>query len=372
MALDFGSGIHEALEYYYLAKANIPPYLEKAAQPNFIEVALNAFDRWYDWADERIASDKGLPSEAKRSLQNQLIELADLGEEMLYGYHQYSSGADDFTVHAVEGTMTGAGTSWLSKHWEDREHVAEHSEAAVVLHKDSGRLLCPILDPDTRAPLPKHPCLTTRIDLLVLRRPEGVRGLWVYDHKTSSSQPSDKGLDFDDQVTAMCYIVWRWLGIVPRGVAFNYLIKHAPKEPRILKSGKLSTAKDQLTTADKYRGELIERGLMLRDGTIQDEKYRDAYQALLSYDWDRFFTRDYVQRNIYELLNFEERLFDEWQDMADARDGELITYPNFSRMWCPRCEMGPLCLAMEDGSDVEAIRDTRYMQAPDRKATKRI
>ncbi|HEX4503381.1 MAG TPA: PD-(D/E)XK nuclease family protein [Scandinavium sp.] len=372
MALDFGSGIHEALEAYYLRKADTPEYLQSAADNVILDAALNAWDKWYYWADERIVSDKELMTEAKVSLGDALVELGDLGEEMLKGYHQYAHHEDDFTVHAIEGTLTGAGTSWLNKHFEEREHIAEHSESAVVLHKPSGRLLCPILDPETRQPLPGRPCLSAKIDLLVLRRPEGVRGLWVYDHKSSESQPNDRGLDFDDQATGYTYVVWRWLGMMPRGVCFNYLIKQAPKEPRILKAGNLSAAKDQLTTAQKYKAELQRRGLMLKDGTIKNPKYRGAYEALLSYGWDRFFTRHYVMKNINEMLNFEYRLVDEYYDMLDVKTGDLAPYPNMSRLWCPRCEMAPICLAMEDGSDVESIIDTRYMQAPDRKASRRI
>lgn len=379
MALDFGSGIHEALEAYYLRKADTPGYIQEAAAPVLLENSLNAFDKWWEWADSRIEDDPDLMEEAKISLGNELIILGDLGEEMLHGYHQFAQVEDDFTIHAVEGTMTGAGKSWLNKHSAEREHIAEHSESAVVLHKDSGRMLCPILDPETRAPLKNKPCLSGKIDLVVLRRPDGKKGLWIYDHKTSSSSPSDRGMDFDDQVTAYCYIVWRWLGIVPRGVCFNYLVKQAPKKPRINKGDKLSTAKDQLTTAAQYRKELRARGLMSKSGRIKDGKptansptYAECYESLLAHGWDRFFVRHEVQRNIYELLNFESRLYDEWCDMIDCRDGELEVYPNMSRMWCPGCEMAPICQAMEDGSDFENIIETRYMQAPDRKAARRV
>ena len=230
---------------------------------------------------------------------------------MLRGYHRYSDGADDFTIHAIEGHMTPAGKSWLKKHVEDREFIG--GKNAPTWHEPSRRLLVPILEPVTQKPLPGVPVLSCRIDLIVNRIDVGNKGLWLYDHKSIGSIPtSDKGLDFDDQITSYMYSVWRWLGIVPRGFCHNYLAKQVPKEPRILSKGDLSTAKDQLTTAEQYKAALIEHGLMLKDGTITSEKHEEAYEALLSHGWDRFFARHYVTRSKTELMNFEERLYQEW------------------------------------------------------------
>lgn len=366
LELEFGTGIHAALETYYFNRANQPLYPDnKETRYRPLKGALQAWDQWYAETDVRFAS-ADYDEHAKQVALDLLVDLGDLGEEMLRGYHQFAKSEDDFTVHAIEGHRTPAGESWLKKHNEDREFIGELAQNGVKF--EGRRFLVPILNPKTQKPVKRGPMLSARIDLLVHRIDPGMKGLWIYDHKTTTGSPSDRGLDFDDQVTAYCYTVWRWLGIIPRGVCFNYLVKQAPKDPRVLKSGKLSTAKTQLTRADWYRDELRDRGLMLKDGTIKDENYADAYEALLSRGWDPFFKRHYVTRNKQELLAFEERLYDEYWDMYDSQMGEKMIRPNFDRMWCPSCRVASICQAIEDGSDVDGIIDSRYEDAGDRKA----
>jgi hypothetical protein len=359
--LEFGTGIHRALEGYYIGVANQPAYPDKKKKYLPLRGALSEWDAWYAETDVRLET-----AQAPIESRDQLQELGDLGEEILRGYDQYAKQNDNFTVHAVEGLLTTPGQSWLKKHWEDRDFIGEVAQNGVSTN--SRRLLVPIIHPKTQKPLKGRPVLSARIDLIVNRIDPGMKGIWVYDHKTTTSAPNDRGLDFDDQVTAYCYAVWRWLGIPPRGVCFNYLVKQVPKEPRVLKSGKLSTAKDQLTTSELYREELIGRGLMLKNGSIKGEKYRDAYAALLSRGWDPFFKRHEVTRNKAELVSFEERLYEEYYEMLDCYNGDISARPSFSRWWCPGCRVASICQAIEDDSDVEGIIESRYEDAGDRKA----
>jgi hypothetical protein len=220
--------------------------------------------------------------------------------------------------------------------------------------------------------------LTAKLDLLAYSIEPGSQGIWVYDHKSAISEPSDRGLDFYDQPTGYCYIVYRWLGIPPRGVCYNYLIKRAPHEPFVLKNKKLSTRRDQLTTAEMYLDELDARGLILKDGSIRHDRptpqsvtYEECYESLLARGWSPFFKRHYTQRSLAELQHFEERLFYEYQDMVDVYEGESESYPSFGlphMPWCNWCRVAPICKAMEDNSDVEGIIESQFMEAPDRKA----
>ena len=369
--LEFGSGIHQALESYYISVANIPHH-EQNKDPEAYDYplrnALWKWDEWYDETERKYAEDTSYDSTTRELALDNLVELADLGEKVLRSYDQFSDEHDDFTIHAVEGLLMGGGKAWLAKHDAEREFKSNGTQNGVVYDAKARRLLVPILHPKTQRVLPDMPVLSARIDLLCHRIDPGMKGLWVYDHKTSSSMPNDRGMDFDDQVTAYLYVVYRWLGIVPRGFCFNYLMKQVPKEPRILQSGKLSTAKDQLTTADMYYEEMKAHGLVRKDGTIKSHEHDATYQALQSYGWDRFFIRHYATRNKVELVNFERRLYEEWQDMMDCWEGDLELYPNMSKFWCPRCSVGPICQAIEDGSDWKAVMETRYDQRPDRKA----
>jgi hypothetical protein len=99
--------------------------------------------------------------------------------------------------------------------------------------------------------------------------------------------------------------------------------------------------------------------------------YEEAYEALLSRGWDPFFQRHYTQRNIFELQSFEKRLYEEYMDMLDVYEEVSEAYPNFGQPhmpWCNWCSVAPICQAMEDGSDVDGIIESRYMNKPDRKA----
>jgi len=377
-AVDLGEGIHEALESYYIAKSNAPALPKGKA--DLLESALLGLDNWYERNCDRVEDDREMVSAAKDAVLDTLFEQVQLAEQMLTGYHQFAQEEDNFTVHAVEGLQTGAGKSWLKKHWEKRSFMGEHASNGVIVHADTGRLLCPILDPKTQLALPGRPMLTAKLDLLVNVIEEGLKGLWVYDHKSAAGEPSDRGLDFFDQPTGYCYIIWRWLGIAPRGVCYNYLIKRAPHAPFVLKNGKLSTRRDQLTTADWYMDELDNHGLLLKDGSIRHDRptaqsvtYEEAYEALVQRGWSPFFKRHYTQRSLAELQHFEERLYHEYQDMLDVYEGVSEAYPSFGlphMPWCNWCAVNKICRAMEENSDVEGIIDSEYMEGPDRKAVR--
>ncbi len=103
-------------------------------------------------------------------------------------------------------------------------------------------------------------------------------------------------------------------------------------------------------------------------GSIASEKHAACYAALLTTGWDPYFRRFEVQRNMHEIQSFERRLYQEYEDMREVYGDEERAYPNPSTWHCPSCPVAPICQAMEDGSDVEGIIESRYMQAPDRKS----
>jgi uncharacterized protein (UPF0179 family) len=51
-----------------------------------------------------------------------------------------------------------------------------------------------------------------------------------------------------------------------------------------------------------------------------------------------------------------------------ARDPAHLAYPNPITQYCSNCDVAPICLAIEDGSDYEDVIDHRYQLAEDRKA----
>lgn len=348
IAFMFGEGMHSALEAHYLDE-----------EPH------DALSAWYKGADKKLERDQW-PME----FQDELHQLHGLGHTMLDNYMTFESTSAIQVGRpiAVEGRDAKTG-----KELKFKQPPGYPPEACPVRHP-SGRILTPVVNPLTREPLTRRfegrdlpVYLTARIDLLTERRTPK-KGLWVVDHKTAGKKPNFKALELDDQITGYCYVVYRMLGVIPRGAIYNVLIKQEPKEPRVGAKGKLSYAKDQLTTPDMYREALREHGLLTRGGKITSEEHAACLASLLAYGWDRFFCRAEITRNAHQIESFEERLFFEYLDMEEAFENHELLYPNPSTWNCNGCAMMPACLAMEDGSDYQSVIDTHYMLGEDRKA----
>lgn len=354
-AFEFGTGIHTGLEAYYAAKGNL---FDWKADPK--EEMLIAFDLWVKSVEEKI--DKAGLGNFEQPVLDELAEYRELGEIMLWNYHEFAELNDNFVVCCVEGRWTEEGLKLLK---DASPPYAEHLHPRV---HESGRYLVPIIDPDTGEWLENEPYLSARLDLVVYVKRSGLRGFWVYDHKTAAQAPTDRGLEFDDQVTGYGYTFWRHTGIYPRGTIFNELIKKAPAPPRILAKGDLSTAKDQLTLPSLYMEEMKNQGLV-KGKQITSEKHAECYASLRAHGWDRFFKRMESPRNEHEHKMFELRLVEEYKDMLSVKaDPGRKAYPHLSQYNCPGCSVGPICQAIEDGSDYEFVINNRFQQAEDRKA----
>jgi hypothetical protein len=354
-AFAFGGGLHSGLEAFYRAVGDLD-------EGDPLDCALKGFEKWYEDTDKEIQK-SGL-GQLTAPLRDELLKYKSLGIGMLELYNEFAVEQDDFFVAAVEGIVTEDGKRLFGE-----EFNPPYSKTAHPIRHESGRILVPIVDPDTKEPLPGPVYLSARLDLIVFRKRMGLRGFWVYDHKSTSSSPSDRGIDFDDQVTGYCYTFWRLTGIIPRGAVFNYLVKHLPKEPRLIREGAdLSTAKDQLTLAWMYRNAMVDFGYM-QHGRVTSAKHAECYASLLAHGWNRFFKRVPVERNEHELQMFEARLVQEYSDMMEAAgDPGHRAYPNLSQYICPGCPVDRICQAIEDGSDYEFIIRELYQEAEDRKA----
>lgn len=361
LALEFGTIMHTALETFYLSTDKRDErYLS----------ARTAYEKAYREVSARLEADGATGDEL-----DEFHELYHVGQSMLENYclrFDKSAKVQLGRPIAVEGVMVDSGEELPST------PPKGYKSDTAVIRNEAGRMWVPIVDPITKRPVPAvevdgelhQPMLSARIDLITERKTPK-KGLWVDDHKTATSPPSDRGLDFDDQATGYCYTVWRLTGTVPRGVVWNVLIKNEPSDPRVLKDGSLSTAKDQRTTPDLYRAALKEHGLLIPgSGRIATDEHAACMEALLAKGWDPFFRRFEVTRTEHELLSYEARLFEEYEDMWLAKEAPEKRYPNPSIYLCPQCSVKTICAAMEDGSDPEGVIEAQYVVGPDRKATK--
>jgi hypothetical protein len=360
---EFGTGMHGALESYYWALARIQwanPIDGMCLEANPLDEAKLELGKWRKKFEKALRDRLG--SFYDQSVHDELLHYHDLGNRMLERYHMFARINDDFDVLAIEGVLTPIG----------EEMLGALPRSGAIRH-ESGRILVPIRTPSGRLVSPRS-VLSARLDLVVYVRTPGLRGIWVLDHKNLSSAPSDKGLEYDDQVTGYCRNMWRWLGVIPRGTYYNVLLKAEDKEPRIVQANKanptgLSTAKDQLCMPQEYRRVAMAHGIVSEDGRWRSEAHADCYSALQQRGFDPWVRRFSVPRNQAQLESFEARLYREWRDMRTvARDPAHLAYPNPITQYCSNCDVAPICLAIEDGSDYEDVIDHRYQLAEDRKA----
>ncbi len=136
--------------------------------------------------------------------------------------------------------------------------------------------------------------------------------LGIGEHKTASSVMPSGHLDIDDQLTAEVYSWWKATGDFPEWVAYNVSYKRVPHPPKLLKSGKLSKDKGQLTTGLMYREAIRQHGLPLGDYadflTWLDESERRGES--------RLFRREETFRTKSQMAAFERDLTEEWLDMT--------------------------------------------------------
>jgi hypothetical protein len=187
--------------------------------------------------------------------------------------------------------------------------------------------------------------------------------LRVVDHKTASSTMPSAHLDLDDQLTAEVFAWWQATGDFPEKAVYNVAMKKAPKPPALLKSGKLSKAKNQTTTARLYREEIASRGLNVADYldflVMLDEREASGE--------DKLFRREEVFRTPGQMAAFERDLYEEWRDMRAVAAHPERAYPSPASMSCSHCPVRAICTTIQDGGDYAAVIQAGYVVADPRR-----
>jgi hypothetical protein len=313
--LEFGNTIHKGLEGYYGDDRNL-------------QTALNWFGEAWGEADDQFARDYG-------PLYQEGIE-------------------QEWEDHRLKGiTMLTYYDTF------DRQHPFFDEVLDLAIEE---RGYVPILDPDTREPLPGNPLFSFQIDMVVTKK----GGVWIVDHKSAASPHDSNALDVDDQLTSYCYGYWRLTGEYAEGAIYNRLSKEPPHPPQRLKSNKpgkmFSQARNARTTYDLFLTTVKREdpeGLAAGD-------YAEYLSFLQDKGWDQFFGREAVRRSPAELESFERRLYNEYIDMRDATQHEGARYPNPSQWNCRKCPVLSICNGMEMQEDLEFLIEYGYERKPDR------
>lgn len=160
-----------------------------------------------------------------------------------------------------------------------------------------------------------------------------------------------------------------WLTLQDReidGFDYNLIAKDYPREPKVLKSGKLSTDKSQKTTFEKYYKKIQELGLQTID-------YEDMLETLKNKQ-DPFLRRIDVQRTQKELESSIWELLYTGGDIHDVKllitekpeMVEMVTYRNIGTHCEHMCQFKSLCMAEISGENVSLVRNLGYKKNEER------
>lgn len=297
----FGSGIHVALSAYY-------SHFNKGEHS--LEVLHSEFVSWYKKETAKL-EELGILGDQEA----ELTELKNLGYQMLDGY----------------------------SHWAPKEDAKDFVK---VLYNEE-RIEVPLLSPSGRRTCGRY---TFKTDLVVEDKD---KFLWLVDHKTiaTGNLPS---LEMDEQSVSYLYGAQKKFGIKLEGVIFNFLIKKVPSVPQVLKDGRLSK-KSITTTYDVYLNAIKNH----HDFETKDEKekveillpYKDVLEDLQNQE-NPFFKREKVYKSQSEIEEIGKRLYEEYREM---RNPKIRIFPNPTRDCSWDCPLKNLCVAENDGGDVEGL-----------------
>lgn len=169
--------------------------------------------------------------------------------------------------------------------------------------------------------------------------------LWVLDYKTARMF-NTQHFQIDSQVTTYCWVAQQLYDIPVAGMIYAQHLKKEIKLPRVLNSGKMSTAQNQVTSSLLYAEQMQN---VYGSVTDAPEDILAFYKDLRSREDDRqdvFIRHDYLQRSERMCQSEGQKILLEAQDMMNR---DLPLYPNPSRDCVNMCSFNSACVSFDDG-----------------------
>lgn len=202
----------------------------------------------------------------------------------------------------------------------------------------------------------KSVILPGQIDL-VTRTKDG--NVWLWEHKTTGSIPS-QGRRFRDLQTLIYKVaVEEELGLEVTGVIWNYVHTTPPHPPSILKNGMLSTAKNQTTTLGLYRRAIKDTGL-------DPKKYAAFLRQIERREREVIFPRHTLPLVQSESVLLRDYVASVHEIQAARSQRDWIPVRNIAAHcdWCPYVK---LCQAAVAGGDIDGLRQRHFKENRDKK-----
>lgn len=191
-------------------------------------------------------------------------------------------------------------------------------------------------------------------------------GVWILDHKTVSSFMEETYLVMDTQLARYHYVASRpqfadkvgYDVSELRGIVYNEIRTKAPTVPKLLQSGKLSTAKNIDTDYFTYLKAIKEHGLDPKD-------YRDFLTMLRGREESRFYRRTPMPKDKTLTKNLMRDLLIASKEMKAATEsGHFRRNPTKDCKW--DCAYKNACFIELHGGDATAELKQRFTTREER------
>jgi len=173
--------------------------------------------------------------------------------------------------------------------------------------------------------------------------------LWIVEYKTAKSIQT-LHLSNDSQVSSYCWAGPHIYGRPVVGVIYQQHRKDLPKRPKTLASGRLSLAKDQLTTRPLFRQAIVNQYGDVKHAPDDVVEFLNDLAKKETIEGDKFVDRRKIQRNEHQVQAEGTKILMEAMDMINPN---LPLYPNPMRDCQFMCGFNGACVSLDDGSDWE-------------------
>ena len=296
--------------------------------------------------------------------------------EDYHGYNRFDSPVDAFRAYCIATSkqhlrdlphdarelyhMGSAMMEYYVKHWLRHRRA----DQTLWLEDENGVKIPQVeVDFEIEVPLDEYPLLRTYAaahgaDCVLYRGTidrvsiDEYGRLWVVEYKTAKVFEHNH-YQTDPQVTTYVWAaknIYKKYGLDVAGVIYQQFLKKVPEQPKILASGKVSTASNLVTSATLYRDRLeslygeVEKApeanrQFLTDLMIKEDEHNDRYIA-----------RTLIERNDHMCEMEAQKILLELEDMLNP---DLPLYPAPTRDCSRMCSfLGP-CVSFDDGGDWE-------------------
>ncbi len=172
---------------------------------------------------------------------------------------------------------------------------------------------------------------------------------WILDWKFYK-QFSQADLEFDAQMSAYIWAAYASFDVPIAGGILHEFKKKIPNAPKVLATGKLSTAAAQGTTHGLYRQALIDLYGTSEKAPRANLKCLNDLAMRESGDRDDFIKRAKTRRTIRQQEAEGTKILMEAQDMCNP---DLPLYPNPTRDCSWECNLQDVCLMIDRDDDWE-------------------